>query len=84
MEKIKVELFSIKFKNMAKRKVNLEKIKEILEDRGYKNGEVPRGWEVHHIKPLTEGGKDTRKNIIVIPRKKHQQIHKNRKERGEK
>jgi len=68
---------------MAKRKANLEKIKEILEDRGYKNGEAPRGWEVHHIKPLIEGGKDTRKNIIVISRKKHQQIHKNRKERGE-
>jgi len=68
---------------MTKRKANQEKIKEILEDRRYKNGEVPRGWEVHHIKPLAEGGKDTPKNIIVIPRRKHIKIHKNRKKRGE-
>jgi hypothetical protein len=68
---------------MTKRKPDQEKIEKILEKRGYKNGEPPRGWEVHHIKPLADGGKDTPKNIIVIPRTKHQQIHKNRKERGE-
>ena len=68
---------------MAKRKPDLEKIKTILKKRGYKNGELPRGKEVHHIKPLAKGGKDTPKNLIVILRRKHQQIHKNRKERGE-
>jgi len=68
---------------MAKRKPNLEKIQKILEKRGYKNREPPRGWEVHHIKPLAEGGKDTPKNIRVIPKWKHRQIHKNRKERGQ-
>jgi hypothetical protein len=68
---------------MTKRKVDQGKIKEILEDRGYKNGEPPRGHEVHHIKPLAQGGKDTPKNIVVLPTWKHQQIHKNRKERGE-
>ena len=65
------------------RKAEQEKIKEILEDRGYKNGKVPKGHEVHHIKPLSEGGKDTPKNLIVIPTRKHKQIHKNRRERGE-
>jgi len=68
---------------MTKRKADEKKIGKILEKRGYKNGEVPRGKEVHHIKPLIKGGKDTPKNIIVIPKTKHQQIHKNRKERGE-
>lgn len=69
--------------NMVKRKADKEKIQKILENRGYKDGNPPRGWEVHHIIPLAEGGKDTRKNIRVIPKSKHQRIHKNRKERGE-
>jgi len=67
---------------MPKRKADQEKIQKILLKRGYKNGEPPRGWEAHHIMPLAEGGKDTPKNIKVIPRWKHKQIHKNRKERG--
>jgi len=68
---------------MIKRKANQEKIQKILEKRGYKNGEPPKGYEVHHVKPLARGGKDTPKNIRVISRRKHQQIHKNREERGE-
>lgn len=68
---------------MSKRKADLEKIQKIIEKRGYKNGEPPWGREVHHINPLAKGGKDTPKNIIVLSRKKHQQIHKNRRERGE-
>ena len=66
-----------------KRSADPEKIRKILEKRGYKNGEAPRGYEVHHIKPLAEGGKDTPKNIRVIRTSKHREIHKNRKERGE-
>lgn len=56
---------------MTKRKADQEKIKEILEDRGYKNGEPPRGHEAHHIKPLSQGGKDAPKNIVVLPTWKH-------------
>ncbi|PIT88272.1 MAG: hypothetical protein COU29_03325 [Candidatus Magasanikbacteria bacterium CG10_big_fil_rev_8_21_14_0_10_36_32] len=66
-----------------KRKADAEKIKKILEKRGYPNGEVPRGHEVHHIKPLAKGGKDTPKNLVVIKVSKHKQIHKNRRKRGE-
>jgi len=66
-----------------KRKADPEKIKKILKDRGYKDGKPPKGYEVHHIKPLKEGGKDTPKNIRVIKATKHRRIHKNRKERGE-
>lgn len=65
-----------------KRKADQEKIKKILEERGYEDGKPPRGHEVHHIKPLAEGGKDTPKNLRVIRKIKHQQIHANRKERG--
>ncbi|MDD5489630.1 MAG: HNH endonuclease signature motif containing protein [Candidatus Moranbacteria bacterium] len=65
-----------------KRQADQEKIRKILEKRGYKNGEPPRGYEVHHIKPLAEGGKDTPKNLRVIKKTKHKQIHSNRKKRG--
>lgn len=68
---------------MPKRKPDLEKIRKILKKRGYKNGEPPPGREVHHVVPLAEDGKDTPKNIRVIPIWKHRQIHKNRKKRGE-
>ena len=66
-----------------KQEADQEKIRKILVKRGYKNGEPPRGHEVHHIKPLAQGGKDTPKNIRVIKRTAHQQIHINRKKRGE-
>jgi len=65
-----------------KRKADQEKIKKILEKRGYKDGKPLYGYEVHHIKPLTEGGKDTPKNLMVIKKTKHKQIHANRKKRG--
>lgn len=64
------------------RKADQEKIKKILIDRGYKGGTPPRGYEVHHIRPLEEGGKDTPGNIKVIKATKHKQIHANRKARG--
>ena len=67
---------------MPKREADQEKIKRILEKRGYKDGKPPRGHEAHHIKPLAEGGKDTPKNIKVIKTSKHRQIHKNRQKRG--
>ncbi|OGZ97667.1 MAG: hypothetical protein A2676_03655 [Candidatus Sungbacteria bacterium RIFCSPHIGHO2_01_FULL_51_22] len=65
-----------------KRKADQEKIKKILENRGYKDGKPPRGYEVHHVKLLAEGGKDTPKNLMVIKKTKHQQIHANRKKQG--
>jgi hypothetical protein len=67
---------------VRQQKADQEKIKKILEKRGYKNGKPPHGYEVHHIKPLAEGGKNTPKNIRVIKKTKHQQIHTNRKKRG--
>lgn len=66
-----------------RRKIDQEKIKKILIKRGYKNGEVPSGYEIHHVKSVAEGGKDTPRNLRVIKARKHRQIHKNRKKRGE-
>jgi len=65
-----------------KREADPEKIKKILEKRGYKDGEAPYGHDVHHIKPLAEGGKDTPRNLRVIRTTKHIKIHKNRQEQG--
>ncbi len=66
-----------------KRVADEKKIKKILEQRGYKDGKPPRGYEAHHIKPLAAGGKDTPENIRVIKTSKHRQIHKNRRARGD-
>ncbi len=67
---------------MARRKIDQEKIKKILLKRGYSDGKPPAGYDVHHIKPVEEGGKDTPKNIRVIKRTKHKQIHENRRKIG--
>ncbi len=66
-----------------RRKIDQDKIKKILIKRGHKDGKPSRGYEIHHIKPVADGGKDTPKNIRVIKASKHKQIHKNRKKRGE-
>jgi len=68
---------------MAKTKRNPTKIKKILKERGYPNGKPSRGRVTHHVKPVAEGGKNTPKNIRVIPKRKHEQIHKKRRKRGE-
>ena len=68
---------------MKKRKVDSEKLKKVLEKRGYKDGKPAKGYEAHHIIPLAEGGKDVPRNIRVIKKEKHRQIHKNRRKRGE-
>jgi 5-methylcytosine-specific restriction endonuclease McrA len=60
-----------------------EKIEGVLKQKGYPGGKLPRGRVLHHIIPISEGGKTTRKNTRVITKTKHKQIHANRKKRGE-
>ncbi len=76
---------------MAKRKVTKTQIKKerspgkiekVLKQKGYSDGKLPKGKDLHHIKPVVEGGKTTPKNTRVIPKAKHKQIHVNRKKRG--
>ncbi len=59
-----------------------EKVKKVIKQKGYKDGELPRGKELHHIIPVVEGGKTTKKNTRVISVAKHKQIHKNRAKIG--
>jgi hypothetical protein len=48
--------------------------KELLKDRGLKR--VPKGKEVHHRNPLSKGGSDTKRNVSLISKQHHRQIHK--------
>ncbi len=58
------------------------KLKEVLKQKGHPSGKLPKGKEAHHIKPVAEGGKATKKNIRVVSESKHKTIHKNRQKRG--
>ncbi len=37
---------------------------------------VPRGKAVHHKKPLSKGGSDTVRNVKLVSKGRHKQIHK--------
>ena len=67
---------------MAKKERSQAKRKKVLKQKGYSSGKVPIGKVAHHVKPVAEGGKTTKKNIRVIPKGKHKRIHANRKRRG--
>ena len=67
---------------MAKKERSQTKLKNILKRKGYPNGKVPKGKVAHHVKPVAKGSKTTKKNIRVIPKRKHKKIHANRKKRG--
>lgn len=73
-------------KNVSKSQIQKErnstKLKEVLIAKGYTDGNVPAGKQAHHIKPVAEGGKTTVKNVMVISKAKHAQIHKNRRKAG--
>ena len=75
---------------MVKRKVSKTKIKKerspikvkkVLKEKGYGEGKLPRGKELHHIKPVAEGGKTTPKNTRVISKVRHKKIHKDRRKK---
>lgn len=59
-----------------------EKVQKVLKQKGYKEGKLPKGKELHHVKPVSEGGKTTPKNTRVVSKAKHKQIHQNRAKRG--
>ena len=48
--------------------------RELLKKKGLKS--VPRGKEVHHKNPLSNGGSDTLRNVKLIKKKTHKKIHK--------
>lgn len=62
----------------TKKERDPEKIKKVIKQKGYKDGELPKGKELHHVILVVEGGKTTKKNTRVVSATKHKQIHKNR------
>ena len=69
-------------KTKIKKERSPTKVKKVLEKKGYKEGKIPKGKELHHPKPVAEGGKTTPKNTRVISIAKHKKIHKNRRKKG--
>jgi hypothetical protein len=69
-------------KTKIKKERSPTKVKKVLEKKGYKNGKVPKGKVLHHVKSVAKGGKTTPKNTRVISETKHKNIHKNRRKRG--
>lgn len=48
--------------------------RKLLKKKGLEK--APRGKEVHHQRPLGEGGSDTLRNVTLINKKTHRKIHK--------
>ena len=69
-------------KTKVKKERSPTKVKKVLKEKGYGEGKLPKGKELHHVKPVAEGGKTTPKNTRVISKTKHKKIHKNRRKKG--
>lgn len=42
---------------------------DFLQSHGYTN--VPEGYEVHHVVPLSEGGNDSASNMVLVTKEQH-------------
>lgn len=69
-------------KAKIKKERDPKKVKKVIKQKGYKKGKLPKGKELHHVKPVAKGGKTTKKNTRVVTKKKHKTIHKNRRKKG--
>lgn len=69
-------------KTHVKRERSPAKLKKVLKQKGHPSGKTPKGKEAHHIKPVSKGGKTTKKNVRVVSKTKHKKIHANRKKKG--
>lgn len=69
-------------KSQIKKERDPQKVERVIKQKGYPSGKLPTGKVLHHVIPVAEGGKTTKKNTRVVPMGKHKQIHKNRNERG--
>lgn len=59
-----------------------KKVEKVIKEKGFKSGKLPKRKELHHVKPVAEGGKTTKKNTRVVSKAKHKTIHKNRRKQG--
>ena len=69
-------------KSQIKKERSPTKIEKVLIKKGYPSGKPPKGKVAHHVTPIVEGGKSTKKNIRVISEPKHKKIHAERRKRG--
>ncbi len=69
-------------KSDTKKERDPKKVKKVVKQKGYKSGKLPKSKVLHHVKPVAEGGKTTKKNTRVVTKTKHKQIHKNRRKIG--
>ena len=69
-------------KTQVKKEKNPQKITKVIKQKGYKSGKLPKGKELHHVKPVATGGKTTKKNTRVVSSGKHKIIHQNRRKQG--
>lgn len=69
-------------KSQVKTERSRTKVAKVIKEKGYSSGKLPQGKELHHVRPVAEGGKTTDKNTRVVTEKKHEQIHSNRRKQG--
>jgi hypothetical protein len=69
-------------KTQVKKERSLKKVEKVIKAKGHPSGNLPKGKELHHVKPVSEGGKTTPKNTRVVSKAKHKKIHSNRRKRG--
>ncbi len=69
-------------KSQIKTERSRAKVARVIKKKGHPSGKLPKGKELHHVKPVAEGGKTTNKNTRIVTKKKHKQIHANRRKRG--
>ena len=69
-------------KSQVKKERSPKKVEKVIKAKGHPSGKLPKGKELHHVKPVADGGKTTPKNTRVISKAKHKKIHSNRRKRG--
>jgi len=69
-------------KTQVKKERSPKKVEKVIKAKGHPSGKLPNGKELHHVKPVAEGGKSTPKNTRVVSKAKHKKIHTNRRKRS--
>lgn len=69
-------------KSQVKKERSPKKVEKVIKTKGHPSGKLLKGKELHHIKPVAEGGKTTPKNTRITSKAKHKRIHSNRRKRG--
>lgn len=69
-------------KAQIKKERSPQNVSKVIQQKGYKSGKLPKGKELHHIKPVALSGKTTNKNTRVVSTGKHKAIHINRRKQG--